>query len=521
MTGLTKLDGYGITVGSQYADKFKGLLDDLEANGVKVDRSQSGGYNYRNIAGTNRLSNHAYGRALDVNWTDNARGTKGKIDPNLARALASKHGLVWGGDWSNPDPMHFEVAGALNAAGGQHNHSHTSTASQPGTPGQPALNAGAAPMAYAGATPDSVAQARKMAQALMSQGLSSAPVQHWTQALGRVLQAGVGSMWDSQANAGEKEGRTSAQEALAAALANENPQSALQGVAAHPWIKGGDDLMLAAFKQKLGPGAAEYGKAGQVFQGADGRFYSVQFASNGERKIMPVEVPGAGPPTAAGQQPASVPLSPARGVMQVGDEIVDKATGGTTRQVGAQLQAGKDYEGTGTAAAKTRAELPQEKARLGLVTRALDDLEMQSVSLSNSKGLPKVVGGYQAKYAPNVSGDARNAGTELDNLKNKIAGNVLSAMREASKTGGAVGNVTEREWPRLENMIANLDPLQEEGQFRDNLAKVVAYAQQVKAMLVQAYEEDAARVGSAPGATKPAVPAAPAGGSKLKFLGVE
>jgi hypothetical protein len=239
MTGLTKLDGYGITVGSPYADKFKGLLDDLEANGVKVDRSQSGGYNYRNIAGTNRLSNHAYGRALDVNWTDNARGTKGKIDPNLARALAQKHGLVWGGDWSNPDPMHFEVAGALNAAGGQHNHSHTSTASPPGTPGQSTPSTGAAPMAYAGATPDSVAQARAMAKALMSQGLSGQPVQHWTQALGRVLQAGVGSMWDSQANTGEKEGKASANAALAQALAADpkNPQAAIAPLAGNPWTQ--------------------------------------------------------------------------------------------------------------------------------------------------------------------------------------------------------------------------------------------------------------------------------------------
>jgi hypothetical protein len=238
MTGLTKLDGYGITVGSQYADKFKGLLDDLEAAGVKVDRSQSGGYNYRNIAGTNRLSNHAYGRALDVNWNENARGTKGKIDPTLARTLAQKHGLVWGGDWSNPDPMHFEVAGALGAAGGQHNHSHASTASSPGTPGQSTPNPGAAPMAYAGATPDSVAQARAMAKALMSQGLSGQPVQHWTQALGRVLQAGVGSMWDSQANAGEKEGKASANAALAQALAGgQDPQAAISALSSNPWTQ--------------------------------------------------------------------------------------------------------------------------------------------------------------------------------------------------------------------------------------------------------------------------------------------
>jgi hypothetical protein len=236
MTGLTKLDGYGITVGSPYADKFKGLLDDLAAAGVKIDPRQSGGYNYRNIAGTNRLSNHAYGRALDVNWNDNARGTPGKIDPTLARTLAQKHGMVWGGDWSNPDPMHFEIAGALNAAGGQHNHSHGTTPTPTSPPG---TAAGAAPMAYAGATPDSVAQARAMAKALMSQGLSGQPVQHWTQALGRVLQAGVGSMWDSQANTGEKEGKASANVALAQALAADpkNPQAAIAPLAGNPWTQ--------------------------------------------------------------------------------------------------------------------------------------------------------------------------------------------------------------------------------------------------------------------------------------------
>jgi hypothetical protein len=236
MTGLTKLDGYGITVGSPYADKFKGLLDDLAAAGVKIDPRQSGGYNYRNIAGTNRLSNHAYGRALDVNWTENARGTPGKIDPTLARTLAQKHGMVWGGDWSNPDPMHFEIAGALNAAGGQHNHSHGTTPTPTSPPG---TAAGAAPMAYAGATPDSVAQARAMAKALMSQGLSGQPVQHWTQALGRVLQAGVGSMWDSQANTGEKEGKASANVALAQALAADpkNPQAAIAPLAGNPWTQ--------------------------------------------------------------------------------------------------------------------------------------------------------------------------------------------------------------------------------------------------------------------------------------------
>jgi hypothetical protein len=64
-------------------------------------------------------------------------------------------------------------------------------------------------------------------------------VGHWTQALGRVLQAGVGSMWDSQANTGEKEGKASANEALAAALRADpkDPQAAIAPLSHNPWTQ--------------------------------------------------------------------------------------------------------------------------------------------------------------------------------------------------------------------------------------------------------------------------------------------
>jgi hypothetical protein len=265
---------------------------------------------------------------------------------------------------------------------------------------------------------------------------------------------------------------------------------------ANALMSGPEDLRKAVlagvFKTKKNGGVAEFGKAGTVFQDAKGNFYTVQFASDGTRKILPATA-------------GDVAMSPARGVMQVGDELINKGDGSVVSNVGPNLQAAEDYKQSGQEAAKTRGELPQAKARLDLASGALDSLEQAVTDLGSKPGLPKVAGGLWEAYAPNVSEDARNAGTDLASIKNRIAGTVLQAMREASKTGGAVGAVTEREWPRLEGMIANLDPSQGIDQFRRNLGEVVAYTQRVKAAMRQAYEEDARRVQGGPaGAAAPA-----------------
>jgi hypothetical protein len=107
---ITSRSGARFTVASKYADRFQALIDDLEGAGYQIKGNQSGGYNPRNIAGTNVPSQHSFGRAIDVNWTDNPRGTRGTIPPEIAREVAGRRGFVWGGDWKNPDDMHFEIA---------------------------------------------------------------------------------------------------------------------------------------------------------------------------------------------------------------------------------------------------------------------------------------------------------------------------------------------------------------------------------------------------------------------------
>ncbi len=82
-------------------------------------------FNYRNVEGTNRLSNHAYGRAIDINPWLNPQVKKDKVLPEgsaynpktagtitrnsiVVRAFL-EHGWEWGGDWqSSKDYQHFE-----------------------------------------------------------------------------------------------------------------------------------------------------------------------------------------------------------------------------------------------------------------------------------------------------------------------------------------------------------------------------------------------------------------------------
>lgn len=66
-----------------------------------------GGYNWRSQRGSQKLSMHAYGGALDFNSATNQLGTPGDMDPRLVEA-ADGLGWTWGGEWSRPDSMHFQ-----------------------------------------------------------------------------------------------------------------------------------------------------------------------------------------------------------------------------------------------------------------------------------------------------------------------------------------------------------------------------------------------------------------------------
>jgi hypothetical protein len=63
------------------------------------------------------LSMHAWGLAVDFNVSTNQLGQPPQMDPRIVDVF-DRWGFVWGGRWSRPDGMHFELGAVLQSPGG-------------------------------------------------------------------------------------------------------------------------------------------------------------------------------------------------------------------------------------------------------------------------------------------------------------------------------------------------------------------------------------------------------------------
>ena len=108
-----------------------GVNDKLNNVSLELDKypelkpyvSNIGGtYKWRVVKGTNRLSLHSYGIAIDINvqksnywqWDCKCEDEKEKLNtphliiPQLIVDIFEKNGFIWGGKWYHYDTMHFE-----------------------------------------------------------------------------------------------------------------------------------------------------------------------------------------------------------------------------------------------------------------------------------------------------------------------------------------------------------------------------------------------------------------------------
>ncbi len=115
------------------AGRLARISQELETLPSRFDRflvPSAGTYNCRVIAGTDRISAHGHGIAIDIaarqadywRWAPgrvadqpDAAGTWTNRIPVEIVAIFEKHGFIWGGRWSHYDTMHFEYRPELIA----------------------------------------------------------------------------------------------------------------------------------------------------------------------------------------------------------------------------------------------------------------------------------------------------------------------------------------------------------------------------------------------------------------------
>lgn len=130
---------------------------------------------------------------------------------------------------------------------------------------------------------------------------------------------------------------------------------------------------------------------------------------------------------------------------------------------------------------------------------------------SEHKGLKGSVGYLDAKLPP-VNRDQATAQALIKGLLSKSA---VSGLQQIRQSGTAPGSITEKEWPLFQNLIATLDPTQDEATFTDQLKELRRVAMESKARAQHGYEttfgnkNPATQSPAPPSAAAPAAPAAP------------
>lgn len=72
-------------------------------------RTWDGCFNIRRKRGASNSSLHSWGIAIDINAAWNQFGKQPTMSPELVKCFTDA-GFDWGGTWSKPDGMHFQLS---------------------------------------------------------------------------------------------------------------------------------------------------------------------------------------------------------------------------------------------------------------------------------------------------------------------------------------------------------------------------------------------------------------------------
>ena len=143
---------------------------------------------------------------------------------------------------------------------------------------------------------------------------------------------------------------------------------------------------------------------------------------------------------------------------------------------------------------------PQAARALQSAVTGLDqDIQDVENLLADQTGL-KAITGYLGAYTPNISMDATRAQALLDKIMSGAGFSALQAMRDASPTGGALGNVSNQEGAKLEKSVAAFSQAQGLKDFQRALRQYLVDLKTAQQNVQAAFDETYSYRGEAPSA---------------------
>lgn len=126
------------------------------------------------------------------------------------------------------------------------------------------------------------------------------------------------------------------------------------------------------------------------------------------------------------------------------------------------------------------------KAANGTLTKMDDSIAKidKILAPSNKSAFEGNFGGYNAYGTRMLPGENSDMRKTIDSFKSDLKQAGLELMRQ----GGSIGQMTEREWPIVEQMIASIDPVLGEAEARNVFEQVKARFQRIKEAAQDVYD---------------------------------
>lgn len=231
------------------------------------------------------------------------------------------------------------------------------------------------------------------------------------------------------------------------------------------------DQLQQDFENKLGLGKTMFDMADRMDSAAKENYQAIIRETGYDSLVDSVSSP-----QELAQIANSLGMSPQM-LMQLGSQKTSAQRAQQLDEMNYQLSVDKfneDKRQFGLSHALSQYKAQQEFAAKTVVSPYQVEKTTRNLDSINSL-LPKVssavvgVGSYGA-YIPGTA--ARNFDSEVQALKANIAFSELTAMREASKTGGALGAISDRELNLLQSSLGSLDTGQSPTAFKKSLETV-------------------------------------------------